>query len=483
MSKLKLVAWSDSPICNSGFGRVAREVLKNLYATGKYDITSIGINYKGITPTIPENNPSESDYDKLSAYTNYINIPAGIGKDGNPFGFKVLIDYLTNNKVDILWMLQDTFNMVGMADQINALKKEKGFKVVTYFPLDTERFPDFFLDVYNFADEVVLYNESSRKVVEKMRGSKVAEKSNVIYHGYSPKDFYTISEDEIKEFRESFFGGKVKDTDILILQSDTNSQRKMFYKTLQIVGKVAQNDSRVKLYVNTKVANEDFQLYYLAQQCGLTPGVNFLYHLVEKDKNALSQDTLNRLYNSADIGISAVTGEGCGLFHYEMMSLGKTLLIADNSAHTEAVNAKAVFGIDSGTNESLWITLPNDLSAQRPIVDVEDGVNKLEMLVKGVVDLRENINSEEAIKITKQNKLALEFMSDKTWEGVGKDWVKLFEKVEKTSYNKVKEIEPDNSITDEDRELFTKLLGKYIEKAQTKFVQKTGRKAPEIKFN
>ena len=44
MSKIKLLAWCDTPTGFTGFGRVAKEVLRTLYDTGQYDITIVGIN-------------------------------------------------------------------------------------------------------------------------------------------------------------------------------------------------------------------------------------------------------------------------------------------------------------------------------------------------------------------------------------------------------------------------------------------------------
>ena len=68
--KLKLLTWSDGPTSNTGFGRASREILKALYNTGKYDITSISINYFGLTPELPPH-PTQSDKDISDAYHNY----------------------------------------------------------------------------------------------------------------------------------------------------------------------------------------------------------------------------------------------------------------------------------------------------------------------------------------------------------------------------------------------------------------------------
>jgi glycosyltransferase involved in cell wall biosynthesis len=463
-NKMKLLAWSDSPLVDTGFGRVAREVLKSLYATGKYDITHIGINYFGLTPS--RDDTSASGIDKRNAFLNYNHIPASIGKSRHIYGNDLLIESLEKNDYDVVWLLQDTFNIVPVADKILELKKRKKFKVVIYFPIDTERFPDWFLDCLKCADEAVCYNEWSRSIVEKkLENRGYSCHVSTIYHGYNPSDFYPISKKERREFRAKFFNGKVGEKDILIVQSDSNSQRKNFYKTLEIVGAVAKKNPRVKLYVNTRVADQDFQLYYLATQCGLKPGENFLY-MMNNNKAFLSQDTLNRVYNSADIGISAVLGEGTGLFHYEMMGLNRPMVVSANSAHLEAVKAGACLGIECNS----WIVLPNDLSAQRPLVNVRDGISKLEWLI-------DIVERGDKFLLERYRDAQVEFMKDKTWDIVGHKWVELFDRVEQTDYSG---LYADGDVKTDD--VFGSIIKSKIEEAKVNYEKKTGKKAPDIKW-
>ena len=45
--KLRVLWYSDTPNCATGFGTVARNMLKRLHATGKYDFDIVGINHGG----------------------------------------------------------------------------------------------------------------------------------------------------------------------------------------------------------------------------------------------------------------------------------------------------------------------------------------------------------------------------------------------------------------------------------------------------
>jgi glycosyltransferase involved in cell wall biosynthesis len=481
--KIKMLTWSDGPTTSTGFGRVAREVLKALYATGLYDITSMGINFLGTTPPKLEN-PSQSDIDITNAFTNYELIPAKIGKDGDPLGRNLFLEALEKNDWDVVWILQDTFLVAPMTNDIIRIKKQKGFKIVYYFPIDSEDVNPKFLESTRIADVAVVYNDWSKELVETILGEEISGRLYTIYHGSSAQDFFIIDEEKRKEIRKEIFGDTVKEDDILIIRSDSNQQRKDWVKTLQIVGRIAQKNKKVKFYANTDVKSNDFPLVNLARKYGFKPGENFLYNSVFTRGRNLEQSVLNQLYNIADIGISTTRGEGCGLFHYEMMSIGKPLLIADNTAHTEAVNAKAAVGILSGRklnekgnqipNDDLIDLLPNDLGVLRQVCDVDDGETKLQLMID---------NLEQAKQTYGEN--ARDFMADKTWAIIGQKWVELFEKVLKKEDSYIWTpilSSQDASSFYQQMQVFSEMVKISIENARTEFTKRFGVEAPQINY-
>lgn len=483
--KIKVLTWSDGPTVTTGFARVTREVLKSIYSTGKYEITSIGINYHGITPEKPDEQSSQSDIDIYDAYSNYCLVPAGIGKDGDPFGRNLLLDTLEKNDFDILWILQDSFNVVPLVNSIIKLKKQKKFKVIFYFPIDTYAIHDYFLESTKIADAIVVYNDWSNNLVRKMRGKEVGDRLHTIYHAYDPKDFFAIPEKEKKAIRKSFFDGKIDDKDILIMRSDSNQQRKDWFRTLRIVANVAKENPKVKFYANTTINNPDFPIFEMATRAGLTAGINFFYQSQFTKVNNLSQKALNELYNIADIGITTTKGEGCGLFHYEMMAIGKPVLVADNSSHTEAVDASAAIPIycgrqeDESYDEEFLDILPNDLGVMRPLCSIEDGTEQLKKLIA---------NEDNIIETT--TKKALEFMKDKTWKNVGEEWIKLFDQIsskpqpfifgETDGPKTVKDlvIEKSDNLMKE----YSKMIQTSINDARKKWIEKYHFEPPKISY-
>ncbi len=464
---IKVLAWGDGPTATTGFGRVTREVLKSLHSTGEYEITSLGVNYFGVTPDEPGEDTSGSDRDAYEAYQNYKLIPAGIGRDKDPFGRSMLLQVLAEGDYDVVWILQDTFNVVQLVEPLIKLKREKGFKVIFYFPIDSEGIHDHFLKSTRMADAVVVYNDWTKDLLLKMMPNELKGRIETIYHGYNPEDFYELSEKEKSEQRKIMLQGKVSDDDILVLRSDSNQQRKDWYKTFQIMGGVMKKNPKVKFYANTTIDNPDFPLFDFALRAGMKPGENFFYLTQFTKSNNLTQDGLNKLYNIADIGISTARGEGCGLFHYEMMALGKTLLLSDNTSHTEAIKAGAAMPI----NQSSTAVLPNDLGVARSVSSVSDGIKQMEYLT----------NHKDQVETLSKN--ANTFMKDLTWDKIGEQWIKLFAKIaSKPDPFIYKEVKSAQESSDELISEYAQLIQDCVEVARKQWVEKYGFAPPEISY-
>ncbi len=88
----KILCYMDSPTVATGFGTVARNVLENLYKTGKYEIDVYGINYHG--------QPHNFSYNIW---------PAADHQSGDPYGRKKFCHFAVQHDFDILFLIQDTF--------------------------------------------------------------------------------------------------------------------------------------------------------------------------------------------------------------------------------------------------------------------------------------------------------------------------------------------------------------------------------------
>ena len=103
--KIKLLVYADAPTCATGFGTVSRNILGGLQATGRYDISILGINYWGTPHEYP-----------------YKIWPTGTNKDNDPYGRQKAVSMIPNMPFDLIFFLQDSFILNFLPDLIPHLK-------------------------------------------------------------------------------------------------------------------------------------------------------------------------------------------------------------------------------------------------------------------------------------------------------------------------------------------------------------------------
>src|SRR5438105_3904833 len=98
--KIRILAWGDY-CCTTGFATVMSNIMRTLHASGKYEITVVGINYTG--------DPYDKDLFPGQVW------PAKPGTISNGtvyddvYGRQRLLDLAGSGQYDVLFMLQDTF--------------------------------------------------------------------------------------------------------------------------------------------------------------------------------------------------------------------------------------------------------------------------------------------------------------------------------------------------------------------------------------
>ena len=384
MKKIKLLFFGDSPAhCDTGFATVSKNILKRLHATGKYDITCVGINYYGMPHDLP--------------YKIY---PAGINNQGDIYGRQVLLDMLRHDKsdYDVLFTLQDTFIMATIGESLKKLRdgsivtkqiinedgkveekkvfqRGKGFKWVYYYPIDSTPDKEWIEKSVAFADVAVPYTKYAEKESKKI----VDRKYEIIYHGFDKETFKVISEEEKQKFRDKFFkDNRLKDR-FLIVNVNRNQIRKGMLQTFLMFKIFNKIFPKSVLYTHCDLYDQaGYNLMDLAKKLGIND--NWLYPNPEHYKQGRSFDVgfMNGLYNIADVNISTTLGEGFGLSMVEAMAAKTINLFPRNTAIEEILENKRGIMVDSGLSaNNLMCNGPLDNNQIRPTVNVEDMVGKL----------------------------------------------------------------------------------------------------------
>jgi glycosyltransferase involved in cell wall biosynthesis len=420
--KLNILGWFDTPTCPTGFGQVAKNILKILHNTGDYNINILGINHGG----------DSYDTDKFP----YRIDPATclLSNDTDLHGRGRLIKKLRTEKVDILFIIQDTFLVMSIINDILKVRQElpldRQFVIVYYFPIDGTPRPEWIENSVLKVDFPVVYTQYGKQACYKAV-NKIFP-LEVIYHGTNKQDFYPIEETAKKKFRDKVFG--LNSNDFIIINVNRNQQRKDLHRSLGAYSIFHKKHPDSFYYINCQMEDIGGNIAVMGAQYGLrmpdtekglkgdwtfpTPGTFDIM-------TGFSVEVLNAIYNSADLVISSTLGEGWGLSCTEAMSCKVPVLFPRNTSLIEMIgeNEERGYLCKSGEDEDHKICLGGiDMSSIRPVVNVNDMADKMSY----IYEHREEA-AEKALKA---------FDWAVSWEDLAPKWLEVFSKAE----SKLKEI-------------------------------------------
>lgn len=451
--KIKMLCWMDSPAVSTGFASVARGILNELAKTNKYDIDVIGINDRGGWKD-PEKYPYRI-YPARSA--NEVNgdfhgrprlLASILGKDPE---LKAPWDIVfTLNDPFILEQPLAGFGMgtIAFLKQTQEVFKKKApvqyrFKIVSYWPIDSEIKENWVQNSIALADYSVAYSEYGRKEIlraDKKLGEKkthVDNRMSVIYHGVNLEDFHPISEEERQEFRKVFFDGVVQPHTFVVGVVARNQQRKDLPRTLKIFKEFQKRRPDSFLYIHAAENDAWGSLQEYARPLNLELGKDWGVPAGFNPNFGFDIKDVNKIYNAADCILSTSLGEGWGFYNTEAMATKTVVVAPNNTVHPELFGYEPTDDIEdieellksgirgipvkSGSNLTEFVTQgPSDMERYRPIVNVEDAVAKLTWVYD---------NPEKVAQITEN---AYKWVQNITWKNIAGQWDELLTKVYNT---------------------------------------------------
>ena len=436
--RIQVAVLADSPNVVTGFGNVCREVLTGLYNTGYFAFEIVGINYDG--------SPHDLPFKIYPAINPLIADPAY----REPYGRQRFLDLVGEGRFDIVWVLQDSFIVCEqLAQRIketnDVLPEGDQFAFIFYFPIDatpkknwmdnSAMLADFPVTYTQYAfDEILkLYSvdEHTKLTEEEQEKNKkdleyIKQRLSVVYHGVNLKDFHPIEdENRIAELRQKLWTDKHKDKFVFI-NVNRNQPRKDLFHTLQafkilLDRRRAKGKDDVYLYMHCSVFDNNMNMVDMSKQIELVQGDEWAHPdpRMFAVASGFPVNVLNDMYNAADAVITTTLGEGWGLSVTEAMAVKKPVIAPDHTSLTEILGKTA-----GGTGERGILVKtkgdfvqPNDNARVRPITDVEDLADKMEMLVENRKAYQPMVES------------AYQWVKQLVWEGdevLGK-WKLIFE--------------------------------------------------------
>ncbi|HWZ65618.1 MAG TPA: glycosyltransferase family 4 protein [Patescibacteria group bacterium] len=405
-AKTRILAWGDYA-CATGFAKVMSEIMRNLEATGRYEIDVVGINYDG--------GPYDRDRFPGNVWPALSGIRNG-GVYGDVFGRQVLLDRIASKPYDVIFALQDTFIvqqfMKQLLDQIAGNPSKP--KLVYYFPIDAEPKHDWIEDVVAKIDFPVTYTNYAKQECLKFK-PELKDKIKVIYHGTNTADFYPIDNiAQKKAFREQYFNFKA-DGKFLITNVNRNQSRKDIARNFAILRELKdRGHDNVMLYMHMAHNDVGGNLLVMADNWDLKFGTDFMFpapNAFSPDKG-LSVDIINMIYNVSNCVLSTTLGEGWGLSITEGMATRTPVIAPDNTSVAEILAEHRGLLIPCG-GKSLWITKESDNERVRPLADVEKAADLIEGLINGVGP---DVNA------------AYAWAKQHSWASITEQWIKVIEK-------------------------------------------------------
>jgi len=394
--KIKVLAYCDSPTCATGFATVSRNIFEGLYRTGRFDIDILGINYWGDPHDFP-----------------YRIWPTGTNNQKDPYGRQKVLNMIPHMDFDILFFLQDSFILNFLPTLLDHLRKnrQKPFKSICYYPVDSIIKQEWANNLV-LIDYLVAYSEFGKQETLKRLDRDI----HVIPHGVNTGEFYPLPQDEVKNFRAKYFG-QLADK-FIITNVNRNQQRKDLPRTIAAFKEFRKAVPDSILYLHCAMHDQGWKLDEVCQSFGFDTSRDVIFPKNFGPNQGYPREVLNLIYNASDVVISTSLGEGMGLAWLESLAAKTPILMPNNTVMPEFITEDIGWLAKSGSNPSLWTTIQFDNEVRRPLVDVEDMVEKLLEIYNNPEEVRKRVENGYNWIVNKMD-----------WQkGIVPQWVKLFDK-------------------------------------------------------
>lgn len=354
--KIKVLAYCDAPTCATGFGTVSRNILSGLYASGRYDIDILGINYWGDPHGFP-----------------FRIWPTGINGERDPYGRKKVFNMIPQMDYDILFFLQDTF-ILDFLPELHQMLRQRGkdFRSIVYYPVDGTPKEQWIKNI-DACDYTVAYSEFGK--AESMKAYPEMKEPLVIPHGANVRDYFVADKKDVQAFRAQYFASQADK--FVFTNLNRNQQRKDIPRTIAAFKEFNKKVPESLLYLHMAKKDQGWDLVEVVKSYGLSITEDVVFPENFGPNQGYPRNIVNMIYNISDCVLSTTLGEGWGLSWIEAMATKTPVIMPANTALIENIDEEKGYLVKSGGDPSLYTVIPNDNEVIRPLVDVNDLVDKM----------------------------------------------------------------------------------------------------------
>ena len=389
---------SDSPMFNTGFSSISRDLINRLNKKPQFDCKYLGHNYQG---------------QNLLRGTKFIDgtdLDFELHGGGmSPFARDVMSWWIKQNKFDVFGVLLDTFMLYGTDGWF--LKQDTSpAKTIMYFPSDGEAcLPVNCENILRKVDMPVAMSKFAKKQAWDVYGIK----TEYIPHAVDRKVFFPLSQEE-RIILKTKWGLKGK---FVVGTVARNQPRKMLDRTFKAFKVFAEGKDDVVLFMHCdpndiSMVFDSFELIhrYGIQNKVMFSGVRYFRGFPYKE--------MNDVYNLMDVHFLTTSGEGFGVPTIEASACGVPSVVTDFTTTQELLVENGQCGLTVKCLGGELDTLTGSWNVERGVMDVQDGAKQLERLYNDS-KLRETLSKEGVKKVEK-------FYD---WDKVADDWSTLIQKL------------------------------------------------------
>jgi glycosyltransferase involved in cell wall biosynthesis len=340
----------------TGYSKVTYNIVKFLASHKELDIVHFGFQR---AREMPEN------YRPLPDNVYSIDATAGENPLEQGYGFKQLPDVIKMTRPDAIIIYNDSMITSLFIQSINERlsdEERSRYKLIVYLDQVHQRPRKIFLDlICKNASVIFAFTDGWKESLERhLSSTKTASipRIRVLRHAHSPELFHEI--EDKKEIRKEL---GFPEEAFLMLNLNRNNPRKRY-------------DILIRAFVELICTHPHEEIYLICVCDSGEKGSGYsLFDIFSNELNkrnqsvdsfanrlmisninmSLSDDEINRLYNSCDIGVTTSEGEGFGLCQLEQMSVGVPQVVPD------------ILGLNEFCNNENSILVPANISYYVPL--------------------------------------------------------------------------------------------------------------------
>jgi glycosyltransferase involved in cell wall biosynthesis len=257
---------------------------------------------------------------------------------GDPYGREQLPGLLDEVRPDVVLLHHDLYLYSVLEEPLTAHRAARPHvRVVAYCPIEWAATRPGNVRTLAGCDVVVAYTRFAAGTIETaFAGHDGAPDVAVIGHGVDTRIFRPAG-----GARRALFPDRPElENAFVVLNANRNVPRKMIGLSMAAFAEFAARKADAHLLLHMGMRDTGIDIPSLARELGITDRI--LTTTNEDAPPRLPDETLNLVYNAADVGLNTATGEGWGLVAFEHGATGAAQVMPAHSACAELWRGKAL---------------------------------------------------------------------------------------------------------------------------------------------